>query len=274
MSKPKRTPQTIIASKKSSKATPKKPRSLRRTLMLAALVACGGIFAVSAYISSTPEYRAGQTATALVKRVSLITQEAQATVIALSATATHTPSATPTDAPTATITDTPLVTASPPTPPSSVPTEVPILETYFANAEANIRACPDRDCERLASIFPGESLFVYASVEGDPVNEGNGIWYRVVAQRQDAYIYSAFMQLESPARVAPVQPAQFVAPISPVQPVAPVGGGQTWNCSGDIYNCPDFKNNMSGMYEYLAACPGDPSNLDGNDNDGQYCESN
>lgn len=45
-----------------------------------------------------------------------------------------------------------------------------------------------------------------------------------------------------------------------------------WNCSGDRYNCSSFST-CSEMRSYWNSCPGDPSNLDGNDNDGRPCES-
>lgn len=43
-----------------------------------------------------------------------------------------------------------------------------------------------------------------------------------------------------------------------------------WNCSGDRYSCSSFSSRRD-MQSYWLACPGDPSNLDGDD-DGEYCE--
>ncbi len=43
------------------------------------------------------------------------------------------------------------------------------------------------------------------------------------------------------------------------------------NCSENVYNCSDFDTYEEALW-VLEACPGDPHNLDGND-DGEPCES-
>jgi micrococcal nuclease len=47
--------------------------------------------------------------------------------------------------------------------------------------------------------------------------------------------------------------------------------GPTWNCLGNLYNCGDFSS-CEEVKSYWQACPGDPSQLDG-DHDGKPCES-
>ena len=51
----------------------------------------------------------------------------------------------------------------------------------------------------------------------------------------------------------------------------PTQSQQNWVCTGDQYNCGDFST-CSEVMDYFNACPGDPSDLDGN-SDGVPCES-
>jgi|GEM_PF-3512151 len=79
----------------------------------------------------------------------------------------------------------------------------------------------------------------------------------------------------APVSAQPVVPVgQNISPVQPTQPiVAPVSG---WNCSGDRYNCPDFGSGgqftCPQLFEYMSACPSDPSKLD-RDRDGRFCET-
>jgi hypothetical protein len=66
-----------------------------------------------------------------------------------------------------------------------------------------------------------------------------------------------------------VQPTE--RPQQPVVVATEAPAAQTWNCSGDVYNCGDFPN-RSELMSYFNTCPGDPSDLDGNA-DGIPCES-
>lgn len=75
----------------------------------------------------------------------------------------------------------------------------------------------------------------------------------------------------TPVPPTAVPPSPVPAVIAPVQPVQSFAPAQQWDCNVD-YNCPSF-NSCEEMFSYIAACPGDPSKLDGNDHDGKYCES-
>lgn len=72
--------------------------------------------------------------------------------------------------------------------------------------------------------------------------------------------------------VVPAQaaPATEVWTLAPAAASTSVPAARSWNCSGDLYKCDDFASRAE-MNSYIAACPGDPSNLDGDD-DGEYCE--
>jgi LysM repeat protein len=82
-----------------------------------------------------------------------------------------------------------------------------------------------------------------------------------------------YCDVSSLTAAAPAVQSAGSPPVQPVNVPPPVSQPQaaTWNCSGNIYNCGDFPS-CSQIMSYWNACPGDPSNLDGN-NDGQPCES-
>lgn len=80
------------------------------------------------------------------------------------------------------------------------------------------------------------------------------------------------------ADVVPVQAAPPTAVWTLAPAAAPTSAPavvqppvRQWNCTGDLYNCRDFSS-RSEMESYIAACPGDPSDLDGDEN-GRACES-
>jgi hypothetical protein len=176
------------------------------------------------------------------------------------------------------------------------PTEVDTDTHYVTGSTANVRECANRDCETLTALSYGEDIEVIESVEGENVS-GTTRWYRVLLNDgRDGFIYSTLVSTTRPVAGSSsgngsgsassssnnsgssgsgssnnVQPTEV--PQQQAQPTQPPPPPQTtWNCSGDIYNCGDFST-CSDMYSYWNACPGDPSGLDGNDNDGRPCES-
>jgi len=69
----------------------------------------------------------------------------------------------------------------------------------------------------------------------------------------------------------PLPPTPTLIPPTPTSiPPTPTPGTK-WDCSGDLYNCPDFSS-CEEVMDYFRACPGDPSRLD-KDKDGVPCES-
>lgn len=147
-------------------------------------------------------------------------------------------------------------------------------KTYYASSGGtNIRSCPKTSCLSVTKIAAGDAIVTTGQVDGDAVNVGNAVWYRVQYKGEDAYVYSGVVKDTKPAVVSSgssggVTTSSSSSTVVIQQSVAP---SQVWDCSGDVYNCGSF-GSRAEMNSYWAACPGDPSNLDGND-DGSYCES-
>jgi hypothetical protein len=175
------------------------------------------------------------------------------------------PSPTITDTPSPTITDTsqPMLSLTP-----ALPTDAP-PETYYTIRTANARACPQTvGCSIVATFAVGTAFYVVGYVQGDAVN-GNTLWRRTIYNGQEVYIHDSLLSKTAPA---PTSPPNWIQPtVQPqiVQPAPPPVS--QWNCSGNHYDCSDFSS-CAAMRSYWNACPGDPSNLDG-DNDGRPCES-
>lgn len=148
--------------------------------------------------------------------------------------------------------------------------------TYYATGSVNLRSCPRTTCNAVGALGRGEAITVNAVINGDAVNAGNAIWYRINRNGAEAFVYSG-----------------LVSKTAPVVTSGNSGGGNTtintnvpgatlmstplpapsYSCAGDLYNCSDFEGNLDGLMDYWNACPGDPSNLDGNPADGTPCNS-
>lgn len=135
--------------------------------------------------------------------------------------------------------------------------------TLYISAGANVRSCPQLDCEIVSRLAAGDEVRVTEIVEGAVVSR-SGRWYR----SGDRYIHSSLLSntppVAAPAAVAPVPGAGGQTS----QPAAPA---LTYACNGiDDLNCEDFRSRQEAQ-AHLNAC-GNEDRLDGN-NDGEACES-
>ncbi|HEX2622189.1 MAG TPA: hypothetical protein VHL11_18655 [Phototrophicaceae bacterium] len=152
-------------------------------------------------------------------------------------------------------------------------------ETYYASGNVKLRSCPQLTaaCE-VTIVSGGTALEMIDSEQGDRFN-GSDLWYVVNYEGREFYVHSKLVS--TTMNIAPVPAVDnqnnastlvtnvtSVAPPLVSTPTTPI---QTWNCSGNIYNCEDF-HDRNTLMSYWYACPGDPSGLDGNDNDQKPCE--
>lgn len=181
-----------------------------------------------------------------------------------------TPTPTNTRLPTNTLgpTRTPLPTRTPSDTPPPSATRTPTPQDYTATSNGNLRSCPQTTCEIVGTVAFGERLKVIGSEQGASVS-GSSTW--LIIQRDgkpNAYLH------DSIARAGTPRPAPLVnntsRPASTQQLASTAAPAQTWNCSGDRYNCNSFSSRAELM-SYFNTCPGDPSRLD-RDNDGIPCE--
>lgn len=206
-------------------------------------------------------------------------------------TITYTPSITPTPTitPSPTITNTPAPTdtdspTNTPRPLSAAPpTAIPSGTTYYSEGNAiNVRSCPRLDCEVAAVLgFAEEIEIIDTRVDGVAVN-GDTRWMEGVINDEIVYVHSSLVSRTRPQIVTAVPQSNTSTnntssnsgntSSSNSSSQSQSQSQSQWNCSGDIYNCSSFSS-CSEMRSYWNACPGDPSRLDGNDNDGRPCES-
>lgn len=253
------------------------------------------ILMITVVLCACSNTEANQTSTAVAVTLQFIDDETRVAIVqmrqteyvygtqtATQWTSTPTPTATRTPTPTntPTITSTPTDTLTPSiTPiPSNTPIPTDTLESTipppsntrvrYITARANARSCPQLDCPIVSVFNYGDTVDMVQQIDGDPVN-GNDTWYEIFWQAQTIFIHSSLISSNRPSTgnsgnvSVPAVQNTSPAPQPPAQP--------QWSCAGDVYNCDDFST-CSEMYAYFQACPGDPSNLDGN-NDGRPCES-
>lgn len=127
---------------------------------------------------------------------------------------TQTPTLTYTPSLTITMTLTPL-----PTPTPSPEVQAIRAAIYYARSTANLRACADRSCETVAQLQYGAPIQVNGRINGEAVNGGNRVWYRVVYDGDPAFVYSELVALTLPTAVPPTQPPIYVMPISTIPPM-------------------------------------------------------
>lgn len=180
-------------------------------------------------------------------------------------TATSTPIYTPTATDTATITLTPSETYTPTitlTPSiTNTRTAAPRLGTaqnQFTRGTANVRSCPNTSCDIATTLSGGAAITTYGTVDGERVS-GSNAWWMIQHDGEIVYIHSSLV-----TGIQPIAPATSA-------PGGSTGGGGNWTCAGDIYNCADFATCGEAM-DYFTACPGDPSDLDG-DKNGVPCKN-
>jgi hypothetical protein len=147
---------------------------------------------------------------------------------------------------------------------------------------ARVRAEPNTTSRVVATLRANTVLDVIEAVDGASVS-GSIVWYHITVRNGTGYIHSSLVQAPasgalvtsgggsggsgSSSSSSEAQPT--AAAISTPVPDAPPSFVP--NCNGNVYNCSDLT--CGQMAIYWNACPGDPSGLDGNDNDGRYCES-
>jgi len=211
----------------------------------------------------------------IVQSPDLTEEEQQATQTARTVIANTTASIivlTPATA-TSTITDTPLPSETPektisPSSSNIAPRTSSPPEVFYTTANVNARECPQLDCNVISVIPSGTMLAILPGfTQGESDNLGNDIWRQTILDGREVYIHSAFLSVTAPT------PTPFVIqqPIS-TPPPAPMTQPRQWICVGDLYNCrfSDFSSEAE-MLDYFNSCPGDPSDLDRNDN-GIPCE--
>lgn len=79
--------------------------------------------------------------------------------------------------------------------------------TYYAQGRIFLRSCPQTSCEEVATLTNGQAVTVDGAINGEAVNVGNAVWYRVRWQGGEAYAYSDILTPRPPAAPtsAPVQ---------------------------------------------------------------------
>lgn len=206
-------------------------------------------------------------------------------------TITLTTTNTPADTPTFTLTFTPLPTDTPQPPTVAPLVAVPIVATaapqlaptatvvilftpepnlaadlppttYYVKNLANVRSCPQRSCDAVVQLSAGASVIADGVVNGDIVNPGNAIWYRVQYNGQPAYVYSDLVSSTPPSSGAgttstgnnsssPVQQSNA----SPVIGASEKCAGFDWGvCSNYTTpaNCEAVR--AAGIPSHIAAC--------------------
>jgi len=188
------------------------------------------------------------------------------------------------------VTNTPISSATPISTSTNVPTNTPLpISTATPSVRVldrngivtydfvNVRSCASSTCNLLGQLLRNATFDVTGTTDGENVS-GSVLWYQMDYQGQAGYVHSSLVAVytgQPPTNNVSV-PAQSVSPVQPVVPIslAPAGG---WNCNGEQYNCKDFRPQEGGMYSYAQmmdfwnTCPGDPSGLDGNPEDGMPC---
>lgn len=163
----------------------------------------------------------------------------------------------------------------------SQPTSVPDSlngETYTVTGSARVRSCSSTTCTQLSTLSSGSQIRVSGVQQGESVS-GSNIWRIVqLPDGQTGYVHSSLLR-EGVIEVAPVmvdQSGEASAALSNTSVPATSNTSVpattvSWTCSGDIYDCDSFSS-RGEMLAYYNACPGDPSGLDGRDDDTIPCE--
>lgn len=130
--------------------------------------------------------------------------------------------------PTATITDTSI-------PPTPAPTDTPApqltpmdLQILFTVSTVNLRSCPATSCSIIEKIPSGSGLGVDGMIDGEAVDPGNTVWYKVEHSAVgDEYAYSRFLSKNAPAQLQPnaqiIATNQVISPPVVVPTSAPSG---------------------------------------------------
>ena len=165
--------------------------------------------------------------------------------------------------------------ASPaPTATVALPTSTPAGVTVTAQGNVNLRQGPGTEYTTVGVLTQGQTVRAYGRNAG-------GNWLIVDTGHVSSWVATWVVAVSGDVNSLPVMSAPptptWQPPAATRVPQAtqpPAAGEQPsgWNCSGDIYNCSDFRNRCADLCSYWRACPGDPSRLDA-DGDGWACES-
>jgi hypothetical protein len=262
--------------------TRKRKRNWISYVLLGLVGACGCSFVISVF-SPDNMARVSLTQTArVIAQVEISTDVASMTnTRSLETISTSLPSSTPTIRPTTSIIPTRAVTPTSPPPTESVMLPTPTFEpspaivvidqaTYYVRRGANLRSCPERNCEAVVQVLEGTRLEVDAYVTGEAVENGNPIWYRVIYRGQSLYIYSSLVTT-TPPRPTEIPALQISTPVLGFTGQQSSGSPYTCNGSDDL-SCDDFSSSRSAT-AHLLQCGTDEDKLDQNNN-GVACESN
>jgi len=139
-------------------------------------------------------------------------------------------------------------------------------------SNVNIRSGPGTPYAIISSLRAGMSV----PVQGQ---NANGSWYVVgISRQRQGWVAASVVRTSGDCgglAVVAVTGAttrsgqQTTTNPQPAQPTQQPAAS-TWSCGGNLYNCGDF-GSCGQVMSYWNACPGDPSDLDGND-DGRPCE--
>ncbi|MBN1562270.1 MAG: hypothetical protein JXA10_00400 [Anaerolineae bacterium] len=135
---------------------------------------------------------------------------------------------------------------------------MPPITRYITTEMINVRTCIGVDCEIVTQLSYGDSFRAL----GQETDADGAIWYRSMIGTQTVWIAGWFTSTERPS-------APTATPVPIPQSTQPPA--RNWNCNGNLYDCRDFAS-CADMRSYWNTCPGDPSRLDGDDNDGRPCE--
>jgi len=138
---------------------------------------------------------------------------------------------------------------------------VTLLEgTVYALQQANARECPTTECAIVATFGAGIGLMYDAVVNGEPVEDGNWVWYRVQYAARDVYVYSGVVTTRAP------QPASAGAGAFATS--TPLGSSGGASCPLYDALCSD----LSTCEQAMACLAAGNESLD-RDKDGIPCES-
>lgn len=167
------------------------------------------------------------------------------------------PTATPnvTLTPSHTITQTLIPSLTP------LPVVAMLPQLIYVRSTANVRACASRDCEQVAQLQPGEVIMATGTIQGEMIDGGNALWFRVEYGGREVYIYSQLVSLSPPTAVPVFVPPPTNPPIFAAPPVSS-GGCPSLSATCSMLTCEQ-------AYACLAA---GNTRLDG-DSDGIPCES-
>lgn len=145
------------------------------------------------------------------------------------------PLGTPIPSPTRVLTRTPAPSTAVP---AAAVVQMPDTDYWAANG-INVRSCPSTSCEVVGRVNQGTRLTANGQIDGEAVNSGNKLWYRVRYGGGEAYVYSSVVTSSAPRPTAQPQvsapqpqqppPPQVSAPQEPAPSNHPAGASAICN---------------------------------------------